>query len=1170
MAARVMRMPLEQSAPMKPKKETPGIQLKCATCSETLQMKSRGTGEIDSTLQSRLNGSKGKGAPLSSSTHRQMSNSFGTDFSKVRIHTDSSAVQMNQQLNAKAFTNGSDIYFNKGEYNPYSPGGKELLAHELTHVVQQGNTENQIQKKSWTDWISETASDSAEWVAETASDALDTGAEFLMSTIEKYTPGLAKLIRIGPMGVINELLNSGIQNWINDKLCRFNLDGVISGFTGELGETFSMLKGISKSTAESCGAFAKSLLNIKQWIGRITNNPLVNGIQNGIQSIKKGVNKVLKFIATPVFDGLVSVGGSVFRIIKKYALKVAGWGKIIKDHAAPIWNKVKEKLGIISDGTDGVWELIKGKANLVWKKIQEKFGPIIQTLKSYAKSIAAISPIGPLLGIIKYGPQILESIQWLWANRDNPEIIKSAHKEMGHTILPKLLGGLKNAKSGFIKGIKTLKGNLLQIAKVLADTMSRFSEHPIFSPIRTCIEVVSNNFNRLINWVSNDATSLTKTINTWYQKWKRYIDPIIEVVTSLTLATAQPYLIPVLLTGWAWKLLPDCYKLPIIDFILDIVIGFLKKAPTLSFFGGLWAIVKEGIIGGLEKFRSLKTPKGQEDSQNPKVLLSNKFASILSGSNLGFMVGYAKGFIQGVWEGITDPFKIAVDLFRGLANLPAWLDRMRSKEPSGKTTQKRAKSNSTPSAKASVSEGNAPEPINVAEEMGALGKDISSDVTAVKENFYPAVQEAMNGEGDSITLDSILEMLGAMKEKAKNAMKTAGSKLANSFIEYMMKGDATMDLGKKIGWLSGTIIFEVVLAILTAGVANAASWGAKALKYILKVVDWMGEAMGVAFKYLGKLGKYLIQIARKIGSWLGKGKGAIGNVLRALTKIGKKILAFVQRILLGGGKKGAKEAAEAVTEKTGKEASEKAGREGLEETGEQGTLNEKVINQDKLIIRPKVKYKKKLEDGREFKIFDNGLIKICASPCTDVKTKYRYALEKRSDLAKKLEVIEALSKDHPSKAANDLIEIERELKLEEFKFIFGDRKVNKDWIASSGRNTTKEYRRMIKNANHSKHGYKHLKAKTADQALEMSIKEAQYLPKTHKGLKALEKKGLLEGRLVPRGEGGFWKLFKSDTPVGYDNKELTHWMRVEYSSGSVHSHPMSIDRVKKYFPDVQK
>lgn len=67
-----------------------------------------------------------------------MEKSFGVDLSEVRVHTNQQAVQMSQSLGAQAFTHGNDIYFNEGKYDPSNQSGQHLLAHELTHTLQQG------------------------------------------------------------------------------------------------------------------------------------------------------------------------------------------------------------------------------------------------------------------------------------------------------------------------------------------------------------------------------------------------------------------------------------------------------------------------------------------------------------------------------------------------------------------------------------------------------------------------------------------------------------------------------------------------------------------------------------------------------------------------------------------------------------------------------------------------------------------------------------------------------------------------------------------------------------------------------------------------------------------------------------------------------------------------
>jgi len=67
-----------------------------------------------------------------------MENAFGHDFSRVRVHRDAEAGEISQQFSALAFTHGSHIYFGNGMYDPDRSSGKRLLAHELTHVLQQG------------------------------------------------------------------------------------------------------------------------------------------------------------------------------------------------------------------------------------------------------------------------------------------------------------------------------------------------------------------------------------------------------------------------------------------------------------------------------------------------------------------------------------------------------------------------------------------------------------------------------------------------------------------------------------------------------------------------------------------------------------------------------------------------------------------------------------------------------------------------------------------------------------------------------------------------------------------------------------------------------------------------------------------------------------------------
>ena len=92
---------------------------------------------VPENLETRINNARHIGQPMSESARASFEPQFGIDFSDVRIHTDTEANRLSQQLGAKAFTTGGDVFFREGAYQPESESGKRLLAHELTHVVQQ-------------------------------------------------------------------------------------------------------------------------------------------------------------------------------------------------------------------------------------------------------------------------------------------------------------------------------------------------------------------------------------------------------------------------------------------------------------------------------------------------------------------------------------------------------------------------------------------------------------------------------------------------------------------------------------------------------------------------------------------------------------------------------------------------------------------------------------------------------------------------------------------------------------------------------------------------------------------------------------------------------------------------------------------------------------------------
>jgi hypothetical protein len=83
--------------------------------------------------------SSGDGSPLHPDVRTDMESRFGTDFGDVRVHTDGAAHESARSMHAQAYTVGTNVVFQQGTYDPSSAAGRHMLAHELTHVVQQRN-----------------------------------------------------------------------------------------------------------------------------------------------------------------------------------------------------------------------------------------------------------------------------------------------------------------------------------------------------------------------------------------------------------------------------------------------------------------------------------------------------------------------------------------------------------------------------------------------------------------------------------------------------------------------------------------------------------------------------------------------------------------------------------------------------------------------------------------------------------------------------------------------------------------------------------------------------------------------------------------------------------------------------------------------------------------------
>jgi hypothetical protein len=195
------------------RQQTKELQLKKESVNEILQRReTTNESEVSTNLESAINSAKGSGQPLDTNLQQSMGQAIGADFSGVKIHTDAQSDRLNRSIQAKAFTTGQDVFFRQGEYQPGNREGQELIAHELTHVVQQKGSE--VEQKSIQEH--EKSEAKVDCKAETASH-LTTVQKFAISNIGHNILQAMSLNKgkVAFSNVLNKVLNQ--DNYKQDK-----------------------------------------------------------------------------------------------------------------------------------------------------------------------------------------------------------------------------------------------------------------------------------------------------------------------------------------------------------------------------------------------------------------------------------------------------------------------------------------------------------------------------------------------------------------------------------------------------------------------------------------------------------------------------------------------------------------------------------------------------------------------------------------------------------------------------------------------------------------------------------------------------------------------------------------------------------------------------------------
>jgi Domain of unknown function (DUF4157) len=559
-----------------------------------------------SSIESKLSSSKGSGVSLPEPVRNNMESSIGADFSNVKIHTDGSAVQMSKELNAQAFTHGSDIYFNSGKYDTGSKDGQHLLAHELTHTVQQGGVrtkpiESGNNKNSTADVIQTSAAPASAHIQKTGEKedgvAISAAKEGMWSLIKAASPEIHDILRY-----------KGFTNWAKEKISSFvtttvdTLSAPIkvgAAVIQEVKEKFSEFATWMASAAErikqgDCTPFIEASDYINNILEGIT-GPLLEKLKAFLKPIKEFIDTLWNDVGKPIWDFVTKVFGAIWDDIKWVADKVWNYIKKVVKVYADIWHWFATAVGFEGDDPNSFWEQIKKKVAELWDTIKKKLEPYKTQLLVVAGIILLLSPAGPFIiaaaaitGIMYAASKIRHYLQ------DKEAIIKERGFIKG-VLIPALFEAL-NTAGDFLKSKATAISGGLKKAVAALNGISKDIGETALSFINGIVDWLTEKFQLMSTWAESQLEKLVLKLQDIFARIVKFLQPVMDILSRVGEAIADYYKLPFLILNELFFKIPKCVRDKIIAFLTKHVFKHIPILKEIKDVEAAWAKMQAKVI----------------------------------------------------------------------------------------------------------------------------------------------------------------------------------------------------------------------------------------------------------------------------------------------------------------------------------------------------------------------------------------------------------------------------------------------------------------------------------------------------------------------------------------------------------------------------------------------
>ncbi|HUL58300.1 MAG TPA: DUF4157 domain-containing protein [Anaeromyxobacteraceae bacterium] len=834
-----------------------------------------------------------EGAPLSPALRADLERRFGRDLSGVRVHTGPPAAAAAVALHAAAFTQGRHIHL----ATPALATEPRLLAHELTHVVQQGAAPplrlasparapratafraagpraapapaapRAVQRFGLDDLyaagravggaVASGIRTTAGAVVEAGRNLVDLGRDALMAVVRKVAPDFLPLFQgDGIAGFLRDLVKRGLRSLFEGLLAPLRKYIDFDEVGRKVRMAIGWLQTISAQLARNdCSGVIAAAKRVAKFFS--------DALKPAMDKIKKISAKVSEFfksiwdaIGAPVMDVLRRIGGAIWDSFKGFVDDAAALVRKVRAALGAAWGKVKGWLGIPDDDGNaeggGFWGWIRDKAIAVGSAISEKIGPLIGPLRQSAGVLMLVTPGMQVLGIFLLWPELKAAWNELVKYWDKLDLIPKARRVLTERILPWVMDKAEAVAQALLGAADWVLGILDRVAGFLSRAVD--AAPGILPPLKRLVQFARDQFHRLVGWARSGLGYVSRHFRTLVQRLLRFLGKVMEVLLQLVIMVLNPPTIIGFLAGTIWLALPECLKPIIIDFIVDLLIalvgGFDPGTIATILFFPLWPVVKAGLLGFLGKVKSY--------AMDRKVKVADKIARIIGLQSAGFALGLLKGLLIGIWDGITAPFQAVAALFDLPGQIQSFLENLGLKF------------------------------CELVEKIRCFAANLASTVFGSLDKILSALQELFDDPG------KIFELIQCAVEGVLAGAQSIGEALADQMMAVLEGAEEA--IGEAIGKIIGNVLVQAVIEYFTAGAGTAipiiqqlSEWLGAVGKAIEEVIKWVKDL-------LGKLVKWIKELALKFVNWVkGKVKGILSKMGAWLRKVAKWLAELFEK-----------------------------------------------------------------------------------------------------------------------------------------------------------------------------------------------------------------------------------------------------------------------------------